>query len=249
MASKVAAKAAGGVVSVYEVSFAAVPPQLLAGSEIYPSRSVLPPRWTIFCLEQDAGHPRALDNALAHLALLRSHTKLTYLRTQKQTLQSTGVWERFRRSFAIDPNRSSGVPLNPYFRNPAPGEPHEYHDPVTIPAGDIADNAYWKRDHRRAYPALSVVSQADAVALLSVGSAAKPRAELIGEAGTKALVAAQEEGQDRWPGRIPREERSRGGEGSACGDWRPAPAAQWTEPSVREVGCAQVWPRGRGIIF
>ncbi len=105
------------------------------------------------------------------------------------------MWERLRRAFAIDPNRSSGVPLNPYFRNPAPGEPHEFHDPVTIPAGDIADNPYWKRDHRRAYPALSVVSQADAVALLTVGSAAQPRVELIGEAGSKALVSAQEDGK------------------------------------------------------
>ncbi|KAH8893499.1 21 kDa subunit of NADH dehydrogenase [Thozetella sp. PMI_491] len=116
--------------------------------------------------------------------------------SQKQTLQSTGIWERVRRSLAIDPNRSNGVPLNPYFRYPAPGEPHEYTDPVTIPAGDIADNAYWKRDHRRNYPALSVVKQADAVALLSVGSAAKPRTELIGEAGANALVAAHEEGKN-----------------------------------------------------
>ncbi len=120
---------------------------------------------------------------------------LTQVLPQKQTLQSTGLWERVRRTFAIDPNRSNGVPLNPYFRNPTPGEPHEYTDPVTLPAGDIADNPYWKRDHRRAYPALSVVKQADAVALLSVGSAAKPLAELVGDAGTQALVAAQEEGK------------------------------------------------------
>ncbi|KAI8252370.1 NADH-ubiquinone oxidoreductase 21.3 kDa subunit [Colletotrichum sp. SAR 10_77] len=117
--------------------------------------------------------------------------------SKKHTLQSTGVWERIRRSLAIDPNRSSGVPLNPTFRNPAPGslDPLQYDDPVTMPAGDIADNAYWKRDSRRNYPALSVVNQADVVGLLSVGSAANPRVELIGEAGEKALVAAQEEAQ------------------------------------------------------
>ncbi len=107
------------------------------------------------------------------------------------------MWERIRRSFAIDPNRSSGVPLNPYFRNPAPGSnnPKEYTDPVTIPAGDIADNPYWKRDARRNYPQLSVVNQAQQVSLLSVGSAAAPRVELIGEEGSKALVAAEEEGK------------------------------------------------------
>ena len=116
---------------------------------------------------------------------------------QKYTLQSEGIWERIRRSLALDPNRSNGVPLNPYNRLPAPGSnpPLEYDDPVTFPAGDIADNPYWKRDARRAYPRLSIVNQADQVALLTVGSAAQPRVELIGEAGSKAIVAAEEEGK------------------------------------------------------
>lgn len=102
-----------------------------------------------------------------------------------------------RRAFAVDPERSSGVPLNPYFRNPTPGglDPLAYDDPVTAPAGDIADNPYWKRDARRAYPRLSFVSQADAAALLAVGSAAAPKQELVGEAGEKQLVAAAEEGR------------------------------------------------------
>lgn len=102
-----------------------------------------------------------------------------------------------RRLFAVDPNRSSGVPLNPHFRNPTPGalDPLSYDDPVTLPAGDIADNPYWKRDARRSYPRLSVVDQGHAVALLSVGSAAAPRQELIGDAGAKQLVAATEEGR------------------------------------------------------
>jgi hypothetical protein len=70
-----------------------------------------------------------------------------------------------------------------------------YDDPVTVPAADLAENPYWKRDVRRRYPQTSTITQADAVALLSVGSAAQPKQELIGEAGTKQLVAAQEEGQ------------------------------------------------------
>ncbi|GAP85880.1 putative NADH-ubiquinone oxidoreductase kDa subunit [Rosellinia necatrix] len=117
--------------------------------------------------------------------------------SQKQTLEPTGIWAVVRRVFAVDPNRSSGVPLNPYFRNPTPGalEPLSYDDPVTLPAGDIADNPYWKRDARRAYPRLSVVAQADAVALLSVGSAAAPKQDLVGDAGAKQLVAAAEEGR------------------------------------------------------
>lgn len=118
-------------------------------------------------------------------------------RPQKQTLQSQGIWETFRKFLAIDPNRSNGVPLNPYFRNPPPGanDPTTYDDPVTIPAGDIADNAYFKRDVRRSYPKLSTVGQSDVVGLLSVGSAAQPKVELIGEAGEQKLVAVKQEGE------------------------------------------------------
>ncbi|KAG5925604.1 hypothetical protein E4U42_004128 [Claviceps africana] len=116
---------------------------------------------------------------------------------KKQTVQSAGIWETLRRALALDPNRSNGVPLNPYYRNPAPGsnDPATYEDPVTVPAGDIADNPYWKRDHRRHYPRLSVMNQADVASLLTLGSAASPKVALIGEAGEKKLVAAQEEGR------------------------------------------------------
>ncbi|KAL2146219.1 hypothetical protein VTI28DRAFT_4798 [Corynascus sepedonium] len=118
--------------------------------------------------------------------------------SKKYTVQSTGIWERIRRATAIDPNRSNGVPLNPYNRNPAPGsnDPLKYDDPVTVPAGDIADNPYWKRDARRNYPRPSVIGQAQQVALLTVGSTAQPRVELIGEEGSKALVAAEESGKE-----------------------------------------------------
>lgn len=101
--------------------------------------------------------------------------------------------------FAIDPNRSTGVPLNPLFRNPPSGgnDPKGYDDPVTAPAGDIADNPYWKRDVRRSYPKQSFVKQPDVVALLSVGSAAQPKEEVlqIGDAGNKQLVEVKEEGE------------------------------------------------------
>jgi hypothetical protein len=66
---------------------------------------------------------------------------------------------------------------------------------VTLPAGDIADNPYWKRDSRRNYPQLSVVNQSQFAQLLTVGSAAAPKVELIGEAGEKQLVAVKEESQ------------------------------------------------------
>lgn len=86
--------------------------------------------------------------------------------------------------------------MNPQFRNPPPGgqDPNAYDDPVTVPAADIAENPYWKRDVRRQYPKLSTITQADAVALLQVGSVAAPKQDLIGDAGSKQLIAAQEEG-------------------------------------------------------
>ncbi|KAB8076316.1 hypothetical protein BDV29DRAFT_170320 [Aspergillus leporis] len=120
---------------------------------------------------------------------------------KKYTLQSTGIWERLRRLLSIDPNRSTGVPLNSQFRLPTPGSlpPLSYDDPVTLPAGDIADNPYWKRDVRRSYPRLSTVNQADAVGLLSVGSQAAPKDNVlqIGEAGEKQLVSVKQQGEER----------------------------------------------------
>ncbi|KAL4801285.1 hypothetical protein BDV18DRAFT_149585 [Aspergillus unguis] len=119
----------------------------------------------------------------------------------KYSVQSTGLWERVRRLFAIDPDRSTGVPLNAQYRLPTPGAlpPLSYDDPVTVPAGDIADNPYWKRDVRRNYPRISTVNQADAVGLLTVGSQAAPKEEIlkIGEAGEKQLVSVKQEGEER----------------------------------------------------
>lgn len=64
-----------------------------------------------------------------------------------------------------------------------------------MPAADIAGNPYWVRDVRRSYPRLSVVQQADVVGLLSVGSKSAPKKELIGDAGTKSLLAVADEGE------------------------------------------------------
>lgn len=68
---------------------------------------------------------------------------------------------------------------------------------MTLPAADIADNPYWKRDVRRSYPKLSVVSQPDVVALLTVGSAAAPKDDVLqlGEAGSKQLVQVKKESE------------------------------------------------------
>lgn len=118
---------------------------------------------------------------------------------QKYTVQPRGIWARINNIFAVDPKRSTGVPLNPQFRNPPPGgnDPLKYDDPTTVPAADLAENPYWKRDVRRQYPKLSVVRQPDVVALLTVGSAAAPKEDVlqVGEAGNKQLVALKDESE------------------------------------------------------
>ena len=102
---------------------------------------------------------------------------------------------------AIDSNRSNGVPLNPQFRNPPPGSlpPQSYDDPVSLPAGDLADNPYWKRDVRRSYPRLSVLKQSDVVGLLTVGNKAAPKDDVlqVGESGAKQLVQLKQEAEER----------------------------------------------------
>ncbi len=90
------------------------------------------------------------------------------------------------------------MPLNPQFRVPTPGslDPRGYDDRVTFPAGDIAENPYWKRDTRRNYARTSVISQPELVQLLTVGNVKDgAKQELIGESGAKTLVSAKEEGQ------------------------------------------------------
>ncbi|KIV79986.1 hypothetical protein, variant [Exophiala sideris] len=116
---------------------------------------------------------------------------------KKYTQQSHGIYERIRRFFAVDPDRSSGIPVK-HFRNPPPGglDPLAYDEAVTTPAADIADNPYWRRDVRRAYPKLSTVTQADAVGLLTMGNAANPSPKLLaGEEGQKQLVAVKQDGE------------------------------------------------------
>jgi hypothetical protein len=171
VAAAKAAQASKGVIGVHKVSF---PSYLRAQSQL------------------SSPHPLH-----SHRRPQPSKYPFNLTAPQKYTVQSTGIWERLRRLLAVDPSRSNGVPLNAQFRNPPPGsnDPLGYTDPVTIPAADIAGNPYYGRDVRRSYPRLSVVSQADVVGLLTVGSKAAPKKELIGEAGAKILIAVGEQGE------------------------------------------------------
>ena len=136
---------------------------------------------------------------VAELKKLASSAAGKHAAYKKYTVQPTGIWKRIGDFFAVDPKRSSGIPLNPQYRLPSPGavDPKLYDDPTTVPAADLAENPYWKRDVRRQYPKLSVVKQPDVVGLLTVGSAQTPKENVlqIGDAGAKQLVSLKEEGE------------------------------------------------------
>ncbi|PVG02376.1 21 kDa subunit of NADH dehydrogenase [Serendipita vermifera] len=74
-------------------------------------------------------------------------------------LSPRGFWKKFRDVTVVNPEISSGLPLPDKNRYPPPGSrPERYSTPATM-ASDVAQNPYWKRDVRRAYPRLSVVTQ------------------------------------------------------------------------------------------
>ncbi|KAG6337082.1 hypothetical protein ID866_1993 [Astraeus odoratus] len=84
-----------------------------------------------------------------------------------------GFWKKFRDAVVVNPEISSGIPIAGINRYPPPGSrPEKYSTPATK-ASDPAQNPYWKRDVRRAYPQLSVVTQTDLTALLIQHSEAK----------------------------------------------------------------------------
>ncbi|KAI0743600.1 21 kDa subunit of NADH dehydrogenase [Daedaleopsis nitida] len=81
-------------------------------------------------------------------------------------LSPKGFWKKFRDVVAVSPEISSGLPIAGLHRYPPPGSrPEKYSTPATK-ASDPAQNPYWKRDVRRAYPQLSVVTQSELSTLL-----------------------------------------------------------------------------------
>lgn len=111
---------------------------------------------------------------------------------RKYTSRPVGIWEKIRQWLVLVPNRSSGNPLPSLYRAIPPGarikEAREYKEPFTIPAGDVINNPYFKRDHRRNYPQIRAFDQTKVSGLLTLGSVEKPRIS-IGEKGSKELAA------------------------------------------------------------
>ncbi|KAJ7680312.1 NUZM, NADH-ubiquinone oxidoreductase 21.3 kDa subunit [Mycena polygramma] len=88
-------------------------------------------------------------------------------------LAPRGFWKKFREVVAVNPEISTGLPLPAIHRFPPPASrPEKYSTPATK-ASDPAQNPYWKRDVRRAYPQLSVVTQPELSSLLIEHATAK----------------------------------------------------------------------------
>ncbi|KIM78923.1 hypothetical protein PILCRDRAFT_74952 [Piloderma croceum F 1598] len=78
----------------------------------------------------------------------------------------TGFWKKFRDVVVVNPEISTGVPIASINRYPQPGSrPERYSSPATK-ASDPAQNPYWKRDIRRVFPQLSMVTQSELSQLL-----------------------------------------------------------------------------------
>jgi hypothetical protein len=118
---------------------------------------------------------------------------------KKYTTQPRGIWEKVRQVLALVPNRSSGNPIVSMFRATPPGamieEAKTYNENVTIPAGDIKGNPYYKRDYRRNYPQVHGFNQTKVSGLLRLGSSTNPRIS-IGDKGTKELSVFVDSGAE-----------------------------------------------------
>jgi len=92
-------------------------------------------------------------------------------------LAPRGFWKKFRDVLVVNPEISSGLPIPKLNRYPQPGSrTEEYATPATR-ASDPAENPYWKRDVRRAYPQLSVVTQSELSRFLLASPELKPAVE------------------------------------------------------------------------
>ncbi|EOR00156.1 NADH-ubiquinone oxidoreductase 21.3 kDa subunit [Wallemia ichthyophaga EXF-994] len=77
-----------------------------------------------------------------------------------------GIWAQAKKWLAVNPEISSGVIDHHQFRTiPPASRPEKYVQPISK-SYDIAENPYYKRDVRRAYPRTSHISQNDLAQLL-----------------------------------------------------------------------------------
>ncbi|KAG6917826.1 hypothetical protein DXG01_000886 [Tephrocybe rancida] len=105
-------------------------------------------------------------------------------------LSPQGFWKKFRDAVVVNPEISTGFPIASINRRPQPASrPEKYNTPASI-ASDIAQNPYWKRDIRRAYPQLSVITQ-DELSTLLIEHSTSPTIAAPTEAKPDALATTK----------------------------------------------------------
>ncbi|KAJ3521068.1 hypothetical protein NMY22_g12471 [Coprinellus aureogranulatus] len=147
-------------------------------------------------------------------------------------LTSKGIWKKFRDVVAVNPAISTGLPLPNEHRYPPPASrPEKYSTPATK-ASDPAQNPYWKRDVRRVYPQLSVVTQSELSGLLIEHSGAKSVAAPA-EGAEKADVPAKTEEVDLADAIVKITKENKVYTESRLPPTLPTPYAKW-KPQVSE---------------
>ncbi|KAH9810203.1 hypothetical protein DFH28DRAFT_903308 [Melampsora americana] len=79
---------------------------------------------------------------------------------------SSAFWEKFKERLVVNPEFSSGMPLNEVVRSPPPASITTVQVTPASKASDPAENDYFKRDFRRMYPKLKMIDQSDLSKLL-----------------------------------------------------------------------------------
>ncbi|EGF98223.1 uncharacterized protein MELLADRAFT_40931 [Melampsora larici-populina 98AG31] len=79
---------------------------------------------------------------------------------------SSAFWEKFREKLVVNPEFSSGMPLNEVVRSPPPASVTTVQVTPASKASDPAENDYFKRDFRRMYPKLQMIDQTELSKLL-----------------------------------------------------------------------------------
>ncbi|QRV79475.1 NADH-ubiquinone oxidoreductase 21,3 kDa subunit [Ceratobasidium sp. AG-Ba] len=119
----------------------------------------------------------------------------------KYHLAPKGFWKKFRDAVVVNPEISSGIPLTGQHRWPQPASRPEVYSTPATKASDPAQNPYYKRDARRQYPQLSVVTQshlsqvllgAPAAQAVSAPSDDKEKSSVPAEATSPAPVELTE---------------------------------------------------------
>ncbi|KAL1922925.1 uncharacterized protein VTP21DRAFT_9301 [Calcarisporiella thermophila] len=102
-----------------------------------------------------------------------------------------GFWRLVKKLFTVNPEVSDGVYVRE-FRRPAPGSPINKYEMLKTKNSDVADNYYFKRDMRRAFPREAIYSQQEVAGLLLAAHAGSLPAP--SEASGETSVTARTEG-------------------------------------------------------